>query len=99
MSLYGATHARFDGEQLTHLRVALIDGRKPAWDGPTRDLTVIEVVDLITMGDLVYLIQRVEGLVPPGSQLMVSAHSDGVEYLIEKDGPVPGRSIVDLPRF
>jgi hypothetical protein len=99
MSLYGATHARFEGDQLTHLRVGLVDGGKPAWDGPMRDLKVIDVVDLITTGDSVYLIQQVDGLYPPGPKLLVAEHSDGVEYLVEDGEPEPGRSIADLPRF
>lgn len=99
MSVYGATHARFDGDRLTHLRVGLIDTTVPAWDGPQRDLEVIEVVDLITTGDDVYLVQEIEGLVPPGALLRVAVHPNGVEYLVEEGGPVTGRAIVDLPRF
>ncbi len=99
MSVFGATHARFEGDKLTHLKVGLIDTTKPAWDSPMKEMLVLQVVDLIVGGDSVYLVQGVDGVYPPGQKLAVKAHSDGVEYLVEEGDPMPGRGIKNLPAF
>jgi hypothetical protein len=99
MTVYCVTHTRYEGEKLTHLRIGRVNTTKPAWDGPMRDVPVLEVVDLITTGDDVYISQVVEALRPPGAKLEVLSHADGVEYLREVDGPVPGRGLKDLPSF
>lgn len=100
MALYGVTALRFDENgRLDRLKIGRIDGSVPAWDGPIRVATVLEVVDLVTTGDKVFLIFPVEGLTVHGPKLFVKSHSDGVEYLVEEGEPQAGRRLQDMPTF
>lgn len=100
MALYGVTAVRFDDDgKLVRLNLGRIDGSIPAWDGPIKEASVLDVVDLATTGDAVYLIFPVEGLTVHGPKLVVKSHSDGVEYLVEEGDPVQGRRLQDMPTF
>lgn len=100
MALYGVTALRFDeGGVLKRLKIGLVDGAIPAWAGPIREVSVLDVVDLMTTGDVVYLIFPVEGLTVTGPKLAVRSHANGVEYLIEEGEPAVGRRLQDMPKF
>lgn len=100
MALYGVTAVRFDeAGKLDRLKIGRIDGSVPAWDGPISEATVLEVVDLVTFGENVYLIFPLQGLTAHGPKLAVKSHANGIEYLVEDGELVEGWRLQDMPTF
>lgn len=97
--LYGITHVRMQGSQVSEVMMGMIDPSLEHWDlrpAPTR---LVEVVDRLVEGDtIVALFPTERGTLRMGPQVKVDVLQEGTETLAAAEER-PGQRLSDLPRF
>jgi hypothetical protein len=98
-AVYGITALRYAGSHVVEAMMGLIDGPHKRWDlrpAPTR---IVEVIDRMVEGDIVIsMFPDDEGGLAEGPEVKVDLLPEGTETLALEDD-LPGRNLVDLPRF
>ena len=97
--VYGITAVRYEGGQLCHVMMGMLDPDSARWEVRPAPTRVVEVVDRLVEGDTVVPLFCTErGTLLAGPEVKVDVLAEGTETLA-LDFEAPGRRLSDLPRF
>lgn len=102
MATYAITAVRVNAstQRVEMARMGLVNTGENRWGGPLIEVPVIEVVDKLMRGDVVYALFPVNGRTVLGPKLETRVFSNGLEGIeVENPRENIGRTIEDLPKF